>query len=182
MRNFLIATFALMALVLSSCGNSRQTADSEDSTVEPALSPADPPITYGDVPFKDLGFIGVPLKGCFELEKVSATLVPDDEYSHVQSDINVTLKIKTLKTPVPPIDEVKDNSDWLSVQLLDENESVIHTISAFKVRNHQGIFTSEPGDITVITAKSDGIDNEQAKEMLGKLRYVRIVDLGYGVK
>lgn len=158
----------VITLILSSCGG--------------GIKPADPAITYQ--PYKagnmfENEYVNVPVKGMFEIASVAATIVPDDEYPNLYSLIKATINVKTIKTP--EADGNSLNGDC-TIQLLDKDGAVIAETS-WAVSGKSELFNSEAGDVTTISADlGDEWSDSVAKEMLAKIKYIRLAGVGCGYK
>ncbi|MCH5213749.1 MAG: hypothetical protein J1E97_01050 [Muribaculaceae bacterium] len=160
---FMILSLSILCL-MTSCGGGD-------------IKPADPPITYDA--YKSNSYYkyeDMPVKGCFEIEKVGATLIPDEDYSNIYSDIQATVKVKVLKTPDPSKERT---TSTLGIQLLDKDEAVLATIT-WRIEGRSDLFNSQQGDIIILTGHTDGMPNDKAEEMLKKIKYIRLAGVAMG--
>lgn len=133
------------------------------------IEPADPAIEYSSFVPNDYNrneFKDIPLKGCFEVQKVSAVIVDGEEYSNIHSQINVTIELKMTKD-LPG--EVYDNN---AIFLL-MNEDGAKLANGFLLGSLEG---KSAGDIITFTGHTDEDSNSTVKDMYEQIRYIRIVD------
>ena len=164
MKKICFSFLAILAMVgIASCGG--------------GIQPANPSITY--TPFNTgwhENYTDVPLRDCFEVEKVAATIVPDDDYPNIQSCIQATVKVKTIKAV--DLQGHKASSDGC-IELLDKDEAQIGR-TCWGIGIYDLIESSE-GDVTTLSGTiGDGWSHKTAKEMLAKVKYIRLSGVGCG--
>lgn len=154
--------------IFASCGGN-ESSNSNDSA---EIQPADPPITFksfGSRLYKD-----VPLDGCFEVQKVSAEIVPGEENGSIgYKQINVTMKIKLLKAYPTKI----QSNLYATIQLLNENEAVIEQISV----DTDPILGLLEGGVGIITGSTEEEEGRSVEEKFSKVKYIRLAEVTAGV-
>lgn len=165
MKKFTYLCALLLSACLTSCGG------------EKGIQPAETPITYGaynnDDDTRYTSYANLPLQGCFDVESVSATIVPDENNSDY-SNIRATVKVKTIKE--------LDNRGWddceCKIELLDADEVVIAKANVFERDGLADLLNSSVGDvITISHVLSDKWSKAQAEEVLAKTKYIRLAGL-----
>lgn len=172
MKKVLFSVLTISAMfAFASCGGSGNSTgnDSVDAT---GVQAADPPITFQSL--GDNHYIDVPLDGCFEVQKVSAEVVPGEEYGDIgKKQINVTMKIKLAKAYPMKI----SLNNWLTrhakLQLLNENETVVETISV-EVDPIMGL---TEGGVGIITGHTDEDGGSVVEEKFNKVKYIRLSEV-----
>lgn len=139
------------------------------------LRAAEPAFEYIDFTF--LEWKNIPLKGCFEVQKVSASLVKYElcNQNEEKKQISVTMKIKMVKEP-----EHKPEK-WYSpayIILLDENESEVAETGFVKLEN----LPSSVGEVGVLSAETGTYLANEAEQIFSKIKSARLKNLGASYK
>lgn len=133
------------------------------------IEPADPAIEYtthesGEYALEKTE--DVPLNGCFEVQSVSAVVVPGKKFSSIQSQINVTIAVKLTKD-LP--DKVDDCSARFSLLNSDGAELAERYLSGELRGKHAG-------DVVSFTGHTNEDSNDNVKEMFSQIKYIRLVN------
>lgn len=163
MKKICFSLLALLAMVsIASCGG--------------GIQPADPSITYSPAKTSDFykNYTEVNVRDCFEVEKVAATVVPDEDFPELHSCIQATVKVKTIKAADIKGSDIRSDG---CIELLDKDEAVIE-----KTCWGTGIYDlmrSAEGDITTLSGTiGDDWSDKTAKEMLARVKYIRLSGVG----
>lgn len=172
MKKVLFSVLMISAmLILSSCGGNTKSANESDEVATNEILPADPPITY-----KNVGIDGVediPIDGCFEVQKVSASVVSGEELV-TDAHISVTMKIKKVKALPEKPDENSYYYNQVNFELIDENETVIAETKYFAPKS---ILDLSEGNVEVITSKTKENRKTDVEKLFSKVKYIRLAGL-----
>ncbi|MDE5812604.1 MAG: hypothetical protein K2H61_09925 [Muribaculaceae bacterium] len=164
MKKICFSILAILAMVgIASCGG--------------GIQPANPSITYS--PFNTgwyENYTDIPVRDCFEVEKVAATIVPDKDFPELHSCIKATVKVKTIKAVDLQGHRISSNC---CIELLDKDEAVVD--KSCWLSGEKDMFHSSEGDVTTLSGTiGDDWSHETAKEMLAKVKYIRLSGVGCG--
>ena len=158
MRNFIYAVLAVATFAFASCG-------------EQKIEPADPPITFTEYQSSYDYIHNLPLDGCFEVVSVGAVINNREGYD-LDAELAFTVNVKMVKALSQKPKKIDSYEQKVEIQYLDKDNNVLGTTGSAK-ENILELSVGQTGTVTgsVVTKKKD------AKELLKKIKYVRVVNL-----
>lgn len=163
MKNLLSLSLILIAIIFTSCGDSK-------------IEPANPAFTYKEYQTSYPYEHNLKLDGCFEIQSIGA-IVNDRPGMQENAEIVFTINIKMIKNFAhkPFLGEYYSASGKdISIQYLDKDNNVVGEISPFFVKHN--IFDLSKGQTGSVTGTIT-TTKEDAKELLSKIKYVRVVNI-----
>lgn len=158
MRNFIYAVLAVATFAFASCG-------------EQKIELADPPITFTEYQSSYDYIHNLPLDGCFEVVSVGAVINNREGYD-LDAELAFTVNVKMVKALSQKPKKIDSYEQKVEIQYLDKDNNVLGTTGSAK-ENILELSVGQTGTVigSVVTKKKD------AKELLKKIKYVRVVNL-----